>query len=498
MAWTPFKNSKSREIKPGVEPSTQRDAENILRITGNGGGRLSLDAIGQRDELVRQRISGMIDRIEDLRTLQDDFRLVLEPLVRISEELPKATARNAELEVALTQERQSLGTTRTELASLGARLHSASDSLSTMTSRVDKAETDLADTQATVEELRVSLRDKTLALENLERQLFAETEQNKALAGENKALRLEAQATDAALSRSEHELQTVRERLSVLEQDNARLQNLSEGQSLQLAELATRHKELDASAEAARIRHHQVEAQLAAEFAKRERAEQQYEAEIGGYRTENASLFMKLEAVTGRAASTEQLLGQVRGHLREKDEAHRTAERSWKEASIARTTAERRIEGLQADLARQTERFIELQRHRTELDARCDMLAKALAAKDAVIEQAGSRNGVLVDRIEQLTRNHEGARAELEATARRLTEELESERSERTLVQGALDIARESRTVLQKQHDALRRSARGWREAAGGEAARADGDIEDGRSVDIASNVHAFSPAKPN
>jgi crescentin len=39
-------------------------------------------------------------------------------------------------------------------------------------------------------------------------------------------------------------------------------------------------------------------------------------------------------------------------------------------------------------------------------------------------------------------------------------EQLETERSERSLVQGALDIARESRLALQRQHELLKKSVR--------------------------------------
>ena len=53
------------------------------------------------------------------------------------------------------------------------------------------------------------------------------------------------------------------------------------------------------------------------------------------------------------------------------------------------------------------------------------------------------------------------------------------------LMQGALEIARESRIALQKQHDALRRAGRGWRDPA-------DPDDMAGRS-DEKSNVHPFS-----
>lgn len=445
--------------------------------------RPSFDVIGQRDETLRQRIGAMMDRLDDLKSIQDDFSEIMTPLVRISEDLSRSSVRNVELEALLGQERQSGSALRQEAADLVVRLAAAGNDLSGLGARAEQAESAVVERDAAIEELRITQRDRALMIENLERQLFAETEQNKALVGENKALRIEAQTVDSALARSEHDLLGVRERLAVFEHDNRRLQALSEDQSAQLADYGGRHGELEAASEADRHRIRTLETQLVGEVAARDRSEAQLEAEVAAHRTDRAGLAMKLEAAENRAASTEQLLAQVRNQLREKDESFRIAERGLKEAGIARTTSDRRYESAQADLARQAERFNDMQRLRADLDGRCDMLTKALAAKDAALEQALARNASLTERLEQITGRHETARAEFETANRRLTEDLQNERAERALMQGALDIARESRIALQKQHEALKRSSRGWRELG----------RDEGLDAEEPSNVHPFT-----
>lgn len=457
-------------------------------------GRQSFDAIGQRDETIRQRIGVMVDRLEDLKSLQADFTEILSPLVRISEELSRTSVRVVELEALLAQERQTGSDHREEASGLMMRLAAAGNALSDASARADRAEADLQERDAAIEELQIGLSDKTMAAENLERQLSAEAEQSKALAVENKALRLEAQTVDSALARSEHELLGAREMLATFEKDNRRLQALSEEQGAQLADLSARHRELEAGADFDRQKVRALESQFAAENAAWEREEAQFEAQLSALRTERASLTMKLESSENKAASTEQMLAQARNHLREKDEAYRVADRTAKEAGIARATSDRRLEGVQADLARQTERFVEMQRLRAELGSRCDMLAKALAAKDSALEQAAIRNDSLSERIQQITARHEAARAELETANRRMMEDLQNERSERALMQGALEIARESRITLQKQNEALKRSGRGWREHG------RDGTYNDPleTQAEEASNVRPFaSTTKP-
>lgn len=120
---------------------------------------LALDAIGQRDEVVRQRISVMLDRLDDLRGLRDDFSAILEPLVQISDELPRSSMRIAELETSLAQERQAHGGVRQDLSDLQLKVATLSNELSDAVARADKAEDDLIDRERTIAEQAITLRD---------------------------------------------------------------------------------------------------------------------------------------------------------------------------------------------------------------------------------------------------------------------------------------------------------------------------------------------------
>jgi|GEM_PF-1333029 len=502
MAWTSFRNMLSSsegtsESHPAAAPAMPQampqmrarpapEAPNQRAALAERN-HSSLDAIGKRDEMLRQRIDAMVDRLEDIRSLQDDFVAILEPIVSISDELPRASMRIAELETSLAQEFQSGKAVRLEAAELSARISILTNEFSEASARVVRAEEQLQARDAALAAQAIELRDRVLAFENLERRLAAEIEQGKALVSEGKALRAEAQAADSALTRTEHDLLEARETLAALEQDSRRLRVQNEEQALRLDELEARYRAVEGTVEAERQKARVAEGQLAAETANRVRLEAQFETDAAALRAERSALVMKLEAAVNRADTNEQLLAQARVQLRDRDEAHRLAERNFKETNIARVTAERRLETVQEDLARQTERFVEMQRARSDLDARCDMLAKALAAKDAALEQAGSRNAALTERIEQLTHRQEAARIEYEAANRRLAEDLQNERSERALVQGALDIARETRTTLQKQYEALKRSGRGWRKPGEGQEPAPQTEREE------ASNVHPFA-----
>lgn len=505
MAWTSLRNMLSSsegvsEQRHPAEPKMPQAQAPVVaetpiqRPASIDHSHSPLDAIGKRDEMLRQRIDAMVDRLEDIRSLQDDFVAILEPIVSISDELPRASMRIAELETSLAQEFQAGKAVRLEAAELAARISILTNDFADASARMDRAEEQLHARDTALAAQAIELRDRTLAFENLERRLSTEVEQGKALAAEIKALRTSVQTADSALTRSEHDLLETRETVSVLDQENRRLRTQNEEQNLRISDMETRYRALEGIVETERQKARVAEGQLAAETAARVRIETQLETDAAALRAERSALAMKLEAAVNRADSNEQLLGQARVQLRERDEAHRVAERNFKEASIARVTAERRLETVQEDLGRQTERFLEMQRGRAELDTRCDMLGKALAAKDAALEQAAVRNAALTERLEQMTHRQEAARIEFETANRRLTEDLQNERSERALVQGALDIARETRATLQKQYEALKRSGRGWRKQDGsGDTAQLGQEPTPVQEAGELNNVHPFT-----
>jgi crescentin len=437
--------------------------------------------------MVRQRISQLMDRLDDARSLKDDFEALVGQVADISAALPHATTRIAELEKVVSQEREQFSRVRRDGQDAAERAAALARDLAIAGSRLEKVDAEIKERDQTIEQLQLSLRDKAMAVEDLERQLFVEVEQSKTLLAECQALRAEAQASDAALSRSEHELNVLRERARGSEHDSRRLQTLAEEQSEQIASLQSRLLEMETGGESERQEHRALQEKFALEAAARQRLEAQYEVESSAFRSERASMALKIDGLIHKANTSEKIATQLRNQMRERDEANRATERALKEAVIAKAAGERRRESLEADLARQAERFADLQRAKEELAGRCDMLTKALAAKDAAIAQGSNRSESLEERIERLAAKHESERSALETANRRLVEDLENERSERLLIQGALEIARESRLGLQKQLDTLKRSMRFSAAPGSGDGSEAGGPGD---------NVHPFTPGK--
>lgn len=419
-----------------------------------------LDGIGQRNEVLRVRIGEMSERLGELRTLTDDFSLLIAPIETIAGELSQTKARVLELEALLSQEVDGNQSLRREVDDLLSRNSQALADLNAASGRVGRLEATLRENETLMDEQRLSLRERTSHANALERQLLAEVEQNQSLSLEVKTLRAEAQISEQALNEAERMLAETEEKRQILDGENRRLQLLAEEQSAELVGLYGRLSEIEQQVDQNLQTISTLETQLASEQAARQRSVAQHEADLGALKTERANSTMKIETLSARLAATDQILVQVRNQLREREETVRSADRAVKEASADRITLERRVESLRADNGRLSTMLGEADKGRNEMEARCDMLVKALAAKDASLESVNARAANLSDRVEALTLRFEQERMALEVANRRLIEELQNERAERTLAQGALDIARESRSALQRQNESLKRATR--------------------------------------
>ncbi len=441
--------------KPAPAPyQAPARAEPMLRPDG------SLDAVGQKNELIRVRFANLIDRLEEIRSLKEDFALLADPVHDLIGTYPQIQSRLLETEAVLRQERDTAFSLRREVSDLSAGHARLTDDLAATIAQLRKSESRLRDQDSAIEDLRLNVKDKEANLADLETQITIETERARTITEENQALRLEAQDSDQAVARAERDLIELRERSGLLDHEVKRLQKVAEEQNYRLSSLNNRHSDLEGQYEAVRLRASEAETRLMAEQVARQRLETQAEADRSSHQAELSSRDMKLEGLNSRLGATDKILAHTRDQLRDKNEALRGAERTLKETAIEKNTLERRLEASQQEVDRQVALVNELQRSRVELQERVEMLNKAIAAKDFQLETADNKVASLAERIDGLTKRFDQERHLLESANRRLTEELQNEKAERSLIQGALEIARESRVKIQKKYVSLRKKTR--------------------------------------
>ncbi len=487
--WSLLKRQASREEEPRPVPAVEGPPR-PAQLAGGG----PLDLLGQQSESVRDRVNRMAERLDEVRSLSAEFGLIVGPLNDFVEQHAASRARLMEVEALLARERDLAAAARSELGALQvASAKSFGDVQDALAALTDREET-IRRQDVQVTELRIRASDLKGHADSLDARLYAEADRTRALADDNAGLRGEVAAVEEARVVAERGLAEARETLELTEAEASRLQALTETLSLKISGLNRTVAELEPQLQVARSTAVLVQGKHAVEQSARQKSEAARDAERAAHEMELASRSMKIDGLNAHVANTDKLIAHLRDQLHGTSDAFRLAEKGLRDATAEKLSLERRLESALEAAARTGAQLGEAQRSAVDLGNRGDMLAKAVAAKDQALDAANRKAATLLDRIEGINARFALERSEFEATHRRVIEELQNERAERSLAHGALDIARKSRSSLLAQYTALKR-----RTGAAPDGRPLDDfletDAEAARPAD--SNVMAFAPPEP-
>lgn len=421
---------------------------------------LPLDVIGQRSEGLRHRMDAFCSRLEDTVLLREEFQILLKPLSDIATELELARTRINELEQGLRIEQRSRDEACQTVLDLKTRYATFDLNISEMARKHDAVAAELSQKTLQAEKLEEAL---LLAEESQAEAMRRASEYEKALKihdRENTVNRAALEASAARIAQLENELNVASEKTEMLGRECQRLRENNAVHAQQLTESAALQKTLEIDLAGLRKRLADAEAQLAQEQAGREQAHVQHRSVLATLQAEKVASEEQNTSLRARLDIAEQSTRQLRQQLLERDEAYRTLERHLHDVQMAKSLAENAHQALQAEATKLAERAGEAEKARREADNRSAMMAKAIAAKDAILDQNGERISALTAMLADAETAIQAEKTELQATIRRLTAEIENEKSERALLQGALNISRESRAEVQRQFDSFRRTAR--------------------------------------
>ena len=460
-----------------------------------------MEHLGQRNELLHVRFGYMADRLEDLKTLTEDFSLLTKPIEEMATELPKAKARILEYEALLQREVQDNRSTKADLSELRDKHAGALDERLAAVNRSRALAEELERSDAAVADHRIRLAELETLVKTAERRAMNEVGNRERLEAEINALTSEVVEKDDNLQSLSQQVNRQAERAANLDRECQRLQKIVDSQVHQIVDIQGKHHELE---KASFEQVHTIEDlrnRRESERAERQKAAHSQDLALSALSAEKASLLLKVDELSARLGATDQSVTQLRNLLSEREGALRAAEEQLRTHSKDRAAIERQHAALEQQMAERSAQLAELKGVSDDAAKRVEMLTKALSAKTAAHDAATEKAHARSLRIDDLTGRFEKERASFDSANRRLVEELENERAERTLAQGALKIARESRASLQRQNEALKRSNRAMRNAVADDGEREPSAIAEAYDVaerdepgEASSNVKPFPP----
>jgi crescentin len=439
VASASFPSSASAKILPG-------GAEERSELTfADIGAR-----VGEDNEKLRNLLIDTDRRIGALDDLKEAFRNLVEPIGSSLRALEQEKTENFGLRNALTELRSSHESLRSEYGLLekrAAELETAGEDLRRELALVQQTARGLEADKAELASESVAAR---VEIANLESQLAQEAANGRAVGEANQILVDHAGSADKRIVELQAETAQTRENLLLLENDRRSLQTALDQTLAENSRLSRRLTESENALTAARARLEQMDISLAATENERATLATARDEANERHQSESRALNLRLEALRSRAATAEKLLSEVRQSLVARTEEIRGLERKAVDATIARNGTEKVVERPTAARDALDGKAREVEQSRASLQERCNGLAETLKARESALAHAEQKIKMLSDRTAEIEVDAGAYRAKAERRIEELNANLQRERIELSVAQGALEATRRDYARLQR------------------------------------------------
>lgn len=409
--------------------------------------------IGAEHEAVRSYMVDIGHRIDMLDDLRETFGKIVEPIDQALRRLEQEKFANVNLRTELDETRAAYETLGNESDELAKMLAESETETERLRNDLDQSQQSIAALEKRKIELTNELESVGAQLVELEDRLARESAAARIFKEHKEKLTYHAAAADKRVAELEDELGSARERLVLQEKETRSLQSSLDQMGGENAQLSRRLTESEASLNKAQFQIEQMKVALATAETERNRLTAEVDEANERRHAETNSLSTRLEAMSSRAAVLEKMLAEVRQSLLARTEENSAAERKLVDATVARNAADKKVELLQNSLQAKERQVEDLERLRAKLIERANTLRTTVKVRNTALARARDSIQVLTDRVARLEAE---AKANHARTQERLAEQnsqLQSERLERTVAEGALQAARANNAELQRELD---------------------------------------------
>ena len=405
--------------------------------------------VGSDNEALRNLLIEIRRGIGGLDDLKESFAKLTDPLDQALRALERETSDNVSLRVTLHEVRTNHEALRSEFKELGKKLTTKDTECEGAQRALVLAQQSIEALQLRGTELASALESARAKLSELESQRARETDLVNMLTDHKRSLTDRIAAANKQIIEMEAAIASMEEKL-VLACDDNRLLDASVKQVVgENSRLSRRLTASSASLNKARLEIKQTKSALdvaEAEYAKLtavvDEANDRHQVTT---RTVNA----RLEAASSRTIAAENLVAELRQNLLARAEEVGALQSRLTEVTIARDSNEKMIESLKNDLQAKERQLQDNEQLRLKEVERCDNLEKA--GKVAAAELA--RAQMLAQRVAQLEAEAEASRDRSEKRIGECRSQLERERLERAVAEGALQKTRSNHLDLQRRFD---------------------------------------------
>lgn len=404
-----------------------------------------LETVGRENENLRNRCEEVVRKVEEAATLRQDLSVVFGHVDTILKDLERTKTALAQRTAALTSEREA----NTEIKArhrqlLGDHDQLREENVGLLGERQKHFDT-AAELEGRVNSLQEGLNEKSKHFTDLTRRADGERERLSQIELDLQAAREEMQRADDLIFSLQSDLSAARDHGTLVEEDNKTLQASLADARAQVARFARKENEVQAILAANKQRIDDLEMMVNSERVEHGKTRALWQGESTSRRGDVASLQARLDAMSSRAEASDRLLAEARSQMHGKIEELRKAERRVQELQNSAAPIEAKLQTLDQENKGLMSRVAELEGAHHEVTQHAEGLLKSVRAKDKDAASWKQKVEALTDRFHVEMNRYEEERERYQQTIARLTEQLEKEKLDRAMAEGALEVSRKQR-----------------------------------------------------
>ncbi len=445
----------SDEARPSTAPVVER---NVLELDQELFFPI-VSQLGEENEAVRNLLIDAEHKIGELETIKKSIGRLVDPVSKTLRAFEEAKSEKLTLQGALNNTRVAHAKLREDLNASEKRASALDAECTRLREVLAIAQQSVNALETTKNEQSAELATRRSQISDLQRQLQHQATELQVARDENQRAAERVAMVERRIIALEAQANAAQQKFQMSDKERAAVQAMLDKSLNDAAQLSRRVLDADKALGAAKARMHDLEADLNDAQADRNRLATALEETGERLRSETIAHNARMEALQARASISEKLLDESRHTLSARAEELGAFDRRIAEATQMRDAIESKFAQVERALAERDAQIKELERSRAAMAERTETLQQAVDSRGDAYGRAIEK----IDAQENLIRLLEGQmRAARETNDLQLEEaqaQLQRERLERTMAEGALEASRKDIARLLRELASLQGGA---------------------------------------
>ena len=471
-AWSAAATPAASPTAAGDKPAADKHDGNVIELD------LELffpvvTQLGEDNETVRNLLIDAEHKISELDTIKRSINRLVDPVSKTLRAFEETKSQTIGLQTQLNNLRAAYNKQMDAFAAAERRAAGLESECTQLRELIAVAQQRIAALEATGAEQSAELATRRIQVVDLQRILAQLTGDLQTSRDERERLTERVAKAEKRVAGLDADLHAARQQLQLAENERAAVNGLLDKAHTNAAELSRKLLDSDNALTAARQRLAQLEAAFSELQSERARLAGALDEATEKVQNERIAQHARYEALQARATLSETLLDDARKALTSRAEEIGEFERRMAEATMARNAAETRLAGAERALLERDDKIKEYEQTGSRLAGHNDALAKAVGTRETALKSAQHKLRAQDELVKLLEHQLRAARQSNELQIEEINAQLQRERLERNMAEGALEAGRRDIARLLRELAAVQYRLPGFANDAAAKSAAA-------------------------